>query len=189
MNLAGVAFGHDWVAKADRYHRTLEHLASGALLPRRPTPRRVWRRPCSTWRSIWVDAGHHRGRAAGSREDQRAPGQAGRRGPRFRRLGRGVRGRGYARETAGGRRAVPDAHQPPAEEPAASLQVPGLILAYPGDRMSLRSNAVELARVWRPATLRNVNKVKAAGSSRAGAARWWGFPAPTAAPRRWCGRC
>ena len=29
--------------------------------------------------------------------------------------------------------------------------------------MSLRSNAVELARVWRTATLRTVNKVKAGG--------------------------
>ena len=48
----------------------------------------------------------------------------------------------------------PTITKPPAEEPAAALQVPGLILADPGDPMSLRSNAVELARVWKPATLR-----------------------------------
>jgi hypothetical protein len=57
----------------------------------------------------------------------------------------------------------PTVSKPAAQEAAASLQVPGLILADPGDPMSLRSNAVELARVWRPATLRAVDKVKAGG--------------------------
>ncbi len=57
----------------------------------------------------------------------------------------------------------PTITKPPAEQPAASLQVPGLILADPGDPMSLRSNAVELARVWRTATLRDVKKVTAGG--------------------------
>jgi hypothetical protein len=57
----------------------------------------------------------------------------------------------------------PTVASPPAVEPAASLQVPGLILADPGDPMSLRSNAVELARVWRPATLRALKSVKAGG--------------------------
>ena len=41
--------------------------------------------------------------------------------------------------------------------------MPGLILADPGDPMSLRSNAVELARAWQTATLRDVKKVKAGG--------------------------
>jgi hypothetical protein len=41
--------------------------------------------------------------------------------------------------------------------------VPGLILTDPGDPMSLRSNAVELARVWETATLRAVPKAKAGG--------------------------
>jgi pimeloyl-ACP methyl ester carboxylesterase len=59
--------------------------------------------------------------------------------------------------------AFPTLTKPRAEEPAASLQVPGLILADPGDPMSLRSNAVELARVWKSGTLRAVSKVKAGG--------------------------
>ena len=39
----------------------------------------------------------------------------------------------------------------------------GLILADPGDPMSLRSNAVQLARAWRPATLRAAKGVTAGG--------------------------
>jgi hypothetical protein len=57
----------------------------------------------------------------------------------------------------------PTVTKPPAQEAARSLQVPGLILADPGDPMSLRSNATELARAWKPATLRAVKKVKAGG--------------------------
>ena len=57
----------------------------------------------------------------------------------------------------------PTVTAPPALEPAAGLQVPGLILADPGDPMSLRSNAVELARVWQSATLRALKNVKAGG--------------------------
>jgi hypothetical protein len=57
----------------------------------------------------------------------------------------------------------PTVSRPPAQEPAAGLQTPGLILADPGDPMSLRSNAVELARAWKPATLRAVHKVTAGG--------------------------
>ncbi len=43
------------------------------------------------------------------------------------------------------------------------MKVPGLILTGPGDPMSLRSNAIELARVWNTATLRAVAKAKAGG--------------------------
>jgi hypothetical protein len=59
--------------------------------------------------------------------------------------------------------AFPTVTKPRAEEAGASLEVPGLILTDPGDPMSLRSNAVELARVWKAATLRAVPKAKAGG--------------------------
>jgi hypothetical protein len=59
--------------------------------------------------------------------------------------------------------AFPTVTKPAAEEPAATLKVPGLILTAPGDPMTLRSNAVELARVWKGATLRTVSKAKAGG--------------------------
>ena len=57
----------------------------------------------------------------------------------------------------------PTVTKPAAEQPAAALTVPGLVLTAPGDPMTLRSNAVELARVWKAATLRTVNKAKAGG--------------------------
>ena len=59
--------------------------------------------------------------------------------------------------------AYPTITKPPAEQPAASLSVPGLILTDPGDPMSLRSNAVELARAWRTATLRATSDTKSGG--------------------------
>ena len=49
----------------------------------------------------------------------------------------------------------PTVTKPPAEQPAATLQVPGLMLAAPAILATLRSNAVELAR-WKGATLRTV---------------------------------
>ena len=42
--------------------------------------------------------------------------------------------------------AFPTVTKPRAEEAASTLRVPGLILTDPGDPMSLRSNAIELAR-------------------------------------------
>jgi hypothetical protein len=59
--------------------------------------------------------------------------------------------------------AYPTVSSPPAEAPAAGLTVPGLILTDPGDPMTLRSNAVELARAWKPATLRATSKTKSGG--------------------------
>ena len=57
----------------------------------------------------------------------------------------------------------PTVTKPPAEQPAATLQVPGLVLTAPGDPTTLRSNAVELSRAWKGATLRTVNDAKAGG--------------------------
>src|SRR4029453_19666351 len=36
LNLAGVAFGHDWLAAMDRYEGTLEHLASWGIVAAEP---------------------------------------------------------------------------------------------------------------------------------------------------------
>src|SRR6202046_2176599 len=36
MNLAGVAFGHEWLARADRYAGTLDHLASWGIVAAAP---------------------------------------------------------------------------------------------------------------------------------------------------------
>jgi hypothetical protein len=164
MNLAGVAFGHDWVAKADRYHRTLEHLASWGIVAAAPDTETGL---APSVLNLAFDLGSTLDIIAGVRL---GPGKISVHPAKLGVVGHGFGG-SAAVFAAAGMPAKPQAvaalfptlTKPPAEEPAASLQVPGLILADPGDRMSLRSNAVELARVWRTATLRNVNKVKAGG--------------------------
>ena len=57
----------------------------------------------------------------------------------------------------------PTVTSPPAEEPAATLKVPGLILTAPGDPKTLTSNALALCRAWDTATLRIVSKAQAGG--------------------------
>jgi hypothetical protein len=57
----------------------------------------------------------------------------------------------------------PAVSAPAAEEAAGGLTIPGLVLAAPGDAVTLRSNAVELARVWDGAVLRIVSKAKPGG--------------------------
>jgi hypothetical protein len=164
MNLAGVAFGHDWLVGADRYDGTLEHLASWGIVAAAPhTERGV----APSVLNMAFDLGTALDIIAGVRL---GPGKISVHPTKL-----GVAGHGFGASAAvfaaAGMPAKPKAivaafptvSAPSALEPAAALQVPGLILADPGDPMSLRSNAVELARVWRPATLRALKSVKAGG--------------------------
>ena len=57
----------------------------------------------------------------------------------------------------------PSVTHPQAEKPAAGLRVPGLILTADGDPTNIRSNAGELAAAWRAATVRTVAKAKPGG--------------------------
>lgn len=57
----------------------------------------------------------------------------------------------------------PTVTNPAAEQPAATLDVPGLILTAPGDPKTLTSNALGLSRAWDKATLRIVSKARAGG--------------------------
>ena len=56
----------------------------------------------------------------------------------------------------------PSVTKPSAEEPAATLTMPGLVLATPDDAKSLRTDALEVARDWTGAQLRVVDKSAAA---------------------------
>jgi dienelactone hydrolase len=163
-NLAGVAFGHDWIAGADRYHGTLEHLASWGIVAAAPHTETGL---APSVLNLAFDLGTALDIIAGVRL---GPGKISVHPGKL-----GVAGHGFGGSaavfTAAGMparlkavvAAFPTVTQPRVEEPAAALQVPGLILADPGDQMSLRSNAVELARAWRPATLRAAKKVQAGG--------------------------
>jgi hypothetical protein len=164
MNLAGVAFGHDWLAGADRYEGTLEHLASWGIVAAAPNNEKS---VAPSVLNLAFDLGTTLDIIAGVRL---GPGKISVHPTKLGVVGHGFGG-SAAVFAAAGMPAKPKAvaalfptlTKPPAEQPAASLPVPGLILADPGDPMSLRSNAVELARVWKGSTLRSLRKLKAGG--------------------------
>lgn len=164
INLPGVAFGHDWLASAERYAGTLEHLASWGIVAAAPNSETG---VAPSVLNLAFDLGSTLDIISGVRL---GPGKISVHPTKL-----GVAGHGFGASAAVFAAAgVPDklkavaalfpsVTRPPAQQPAAGLRVPGLILADPGDPMSLRSNAVELARAWRPATLRSVDDVTAGG--------------------------
>lgn len=164
LNLAGVAFGHDWLAAMDRYEGTLEHLASWGIVAAAPdTETGV----APSVLNLAFDLGTTLDIIAGVRL---GPGKISVHPTKLGVVGHGFGGSAAVFAAAGmpaKPKAVaalfPTVTKPPVERPAASLPVPGLVLSGPGDPMTLRSNAVELARVWKGATLRTVNKAKPGG--------------------------
>ena len=164
LNLPAIAFGHDWLAAADRYHGLLEHLASWGIVAAAPNTERSI---APSVLNLAFDLGATLDIVSGVRLG------TGKISVHPRKLG--VVGHGFGGSaavfTAAGmpdrmRAAValfPSVTSPPTVEPARNLRVPGLILADPGDPMSLRSNATELARVWPDSTLRAAKNVKAGG--------------------------
>lgn len=164
MNLPAVAFGHDWLAHGGRYSGLLEHLASWGIVAAAPTTEQG---VAPSVLNLAFDLGSALDVASGVRL---GTGKISVHPTKLGVAGHGFGGSAAVFAAAGMPdrvRAVaalfPSVSSPPATRPAAGLQVPGLILSDPGDPASLRSNAVELARVWRPATLRAVTKVKAGG--------------------------
>ena len=164
MNLPGVAFGHDWLVGADRYAGTLEHLASWGIVAAAPHTETGF---APSVLNLAYDLGTTLDIISGVRL---GPGQISVHPTKLGVAGHGFGGSAAVFAAAGMTNKLkaaavlfPSVTAPPAEQPAATLRVPGLILADPGDPMSLRSNAVELARAWRPATLRSVKKVTAGG--------------------------
>ncbi len=164
FNLPGVAFGHEWVASAERYEGTLEHLASWGIVAAAPATETgiapsVLNLAFDLGTTLDIIAGVRLGEGKISVHPTKL----------------GIVGHGFGASTAvfaaAGMKvkpkavfaAFPTVTKPRAEEAAATLNVPGLILTDPGDPMSLRSNAIELARVWKTATLRAVPKAKAGG--------------------------
>jgi dienelactone hydrolase len=167
MNLAGVAFGHDWLASGDRYEGTLEHLASWGIVAAAPNTETG---VAPSVLNLAFDLGTTLDIIAGVRL---GPGKISVHPTKLGIVGHGFGGSAAVFAAAGmpagphGPKALvaifPTLTKPPAEQPATTLAVPGLLLTAPGDPMTLRSNAVELARVWKPATLRTVSKAKAGG--------------------------
>lgn len=164
MNLPGVAFGHEWLTAADRYAGTLEHLASWGIVAAAPnTETSVAPSALNLAFDLGTTLDIISGVRLGTGKISVHPTKLGV-------VGHGFGGSAAVFAAAGAPERVkttvalfPSVTSPSALEPAAALRTPGLILADPGDPMSLRSNATELARVWRGSTMRAAKDVKAGG--------------------------
>ena len=163
-NLPGVAFGHDWITSAERYDGTLEHLASWGIVAAAPNTETSL---APSVLNLAYDLGTTLDIIAGVRlgggDISVHPGKLAVAGHGFGASAAVFAAAGMPAKPRAVFAAYPLVSSPPAEQPAAGLKVPGLILTDPGDPMTLRSNAVELARAWKASTLRSTSKTKAGG--------------------------
>jgi Chlorophyllase enzyme len=164
FNLPGMAFGHDWLTRVARYSGLLEHLASWGIVVAAPDTERGL---APSALNLAYDLGTALDIAAGVRL---GPGKISVHHDKLGVVGHGFGGSAAVFAAAGMKvkpKAVavifPTVSTPPAEQPAASLTVPGVVFSAPGDAKTLRSNAIELWKVWDTATLRIVNKAQSNG--------------------------
>lgn len=161
FHLPGVAFGHDWLTDVDHYTGTLEHLASWGVVAAAPNTQRGIAPSVLT---LSHDLGATLDVISGVRL---GPGQISVDASRLALAGHGFGGSAAVfAATATAVKAVttvfPAVTKPSAEEQAATLRVPGLVLATPDDAKSLRTDALEVAQRWDGAQLRVVEKAQAA---------------------------
>ncbi len=164
LNLPGIAFGHDWLTGTARYSGLLEHLASWGIVAGAPDTQRGL---APSVLNLAFDLGTALDIVAGVRL---GPGKISVHPAKL-----GVAGHGFGGSAAvfaaAGMPAKPAAvatifptfTSPSAEQPAATLKVPGLILTTPGDPKTFNSNALALSRTWDAATLRIVRKAEVGG--------------------------
>ena len=164
LNLPGVAFGHDWLAGPARYSGLLEHLASWGIVAGAPDTERGL---APSVLNFAFDLGTALDIVAGVRL---GPGKISVHPAKLGVVGHGFGGAaavfaaaGMAGKAAAVAALFPSVTSPPAEQPAAALKVPGLILTAPGDPKSLNSNALALDAAWDAATLRIVGKAQPGG--------------------------
>jgi dienelactone hydrolase len=164
MNLPGVAFGHDWLAGSARYSGLLEHLASWGIVAGAPDTERGL---APSVLNLAFDLGTALDIVAGVRL---GPGKISVHPAKLGVVGHGFGGSaavfaaaGMPAKPASVAALFPTVTSPPAEQPAATLRVPGLILTAPGDPKTLNSNALALSRAWDTASLRVVSKAQPGG--------------------------
>ena len=164
LNLPAVAFGHDWMTGVDRYSGLLEHLASWGIVAAAPDTERGL---APSVLNLAFDLGTALDIAAGVRL---GPGKISVHPTKLGLAGHGFGGSAAVFAAAGMRdkpEAVavvsPTVTKPSAVDPAAALNVPGVIFSAPGEEKTLRSNAFELSQAWRPATLRVISNAKSGG--------------------------
>jgi dienelactone hydrolase len=164
LNLPGVAFGHDWLTGTARYSGLLEHLASWGIVAGAPDTERGL---APSVLNLASDLGTALDIVAGVRL---GPGNISVHPAKLGVVGHGFGGSaavfaaaGMPAKLAAAAAVFPTATSPPAERPAATLKVPGLILTAPGDPKTLNSNALAISRAWDTATLRIVSKAQPGG--------------------------
>jgi len=168
LNLAGVAFGHDWLTGVDRYLGTLEHLASWGIVAAAPDTERGL---APSAPRLAFDLGSTLDIIAGVRL---GPGKISVHPTKLGVVGHGFGGsaavlaaaersdgQGFAAQTVAA--LFPTITRPRAGEAASRLRVPGLVLSAPGDPANMRSNALDLSRAWDGAALHVVAKAKPGG--------------------------
>ncbi len=164
LNLPGVAFGHDWLTGTARYSRLLEHLASWGIVAGAPDTQRGL---APSVLNFAFDLGTALDIVSGVRL---GPGKISVHPAKLGVAGHGFGGSaavfaaaGMPAKPAAVAAIFPTVTSPPAEQPAATLKVPGLILTAPGDPKTLISDALALYGAWDTATLRIVSKAHAGG--------------------------
>ena len=164
LNLPGLAFGHDWLTGVERYSRLLEHLASWGIVAAAPDTERAL---APSVLNLAFDLGTALDIAAGVRL---GPGKISVHPNKLGVIGHGFGGSAAVFAAAGMKvkptavaAIFPTVTSPPAEQPAATLSVPGAVFSAAGDAKKLRSNAIELSRAWDTATLRVVSKAQSSG--------------------------
>ncbi len=163
-SLPGVAFAHDWVTSAHRYHGTLEHLASwGIVAAGVDTETGLVPSVLNLSYDLGTALDVIAGVRLGTGDISVHPNKLGLAGHGFGASAAVFAAAGMPSKPKAVFAAYPAVTSPPAEQPARSLSVPGLILTAPGESMTLRSNAVEVARAWKGATLRATSKANSGG--------------------------
>jgi Chlorophyllase len=164
LNLPAVAFGHDWLTGAARYSRLLEHLASWGIVAGAPDTQRGL---APSVLNFAYDLGTALDIVSGVRL---GPGKISVHPAKLGVAGHGFGGSaavfaaaGMPAKLAAAAALFPTFTSPPAEHPASTLKVPGLILAAPGDPKTLNSSALALSGAWDAATLRVVSKAEPGG--------------------------
>lgn len=160
-HLPGVAFGHDWLTAVDHYSGTLAHLASWGIVAAAPDSQ-LGLAPSVL--NLSYDLGATLDVISGVRL---GPGRISVHPAKL-----GLAGHGFGAAAAvfaaaanpSRAKAVgavfPAVTKPSAEDAAATLTMPGLVLATPDDAKSLRTDALEVAQGWDGAQLRVVEKAE-----------------------------
>jgi hypothetical protein len=168
FNLPGVAVGPGWRTDVDHYVKTLEHLASWGIVAAAPSTERGL---APSVLNLSVDLGTTldiiTGVRLGPGEISVHPTKLGLAGHGFGGSAAVFAAAGLAGAASGAPKAVaalfPSVTRPPAQEPASSLRVPGLVLSAPDDPQSLRTDALHLADAWKGSVLHIVSKAESSG--------------------------